>query len=128
VRERAEADEAERLRQEAQANAEKERAEAEEAERLRQEAQANADKERREADEAAVAAKKAKEVEAMAKQALGTETPHSGTNKNKKMLNDDAMAGMLLSEPATNAKNKKGGKGNASKASGQTDTCGCTIF
>jgi len=42
------------------------------------------------------------------------------------MLNDDAMAGMLLNDPAT--KNKKGGKGNASKASGQTDTCGCSIF
>ena len=49
------------------------------------------------------------------------------TNKNKKMLNDDAMANMLLSEPTTNAKNKKGGK-NASKAGGQTDTCGCVIF
>jgi len=49
------------------------------------------------------------------------------TNKNKKMLNDDAMAGMLLSQPATNTK-KKGGKGDKSKADGQTDTCGCTIF
>lgn len=48
------------------------------------------------------------------------------TNKNKKMMNDDAMAGMMLNEPATSAK-KKGGKG-ASKASGQTETCGCVIF
>jgi len=52
----------------------------------------------------------------------------NASGKNKNMLNDDAMAGMLLSEPATNAKNKKGGKGGASKASGQTDTCGCAIF
>ena len=50
------------------------------------------------------------------------------TNKNKKMMNDDAMAGMLLQEPANKAKDKKGGKGGASKASGQTDTCGCVIF
>jgi len=41
------------------------------------------------------------------------------------MLNDDAMAGMMLNEPATKKKGKNGG---ASKASGQTDTCGCVMF
>ena len=46
------------------------------------------------------------------------------TNKNKKMLNDDAMANMLLAEPTTKDKKKKG----SNKSGGATDTCGCSIF
>jgi len=48
------------------------------------------------------------------------------TNKNKKMLDGDAMANLLLTDPTKT--NLKGGKGAKDKASGQTDTCGCAIF
>ena len=43
------------------------------------------------------------------------------------MLDGDAMANLLLTDPAN--KKLKGGKGDAKdKAGGQTDTCGCAIF
>jgi len=54
------------------------------------------------------------------------ETPsNQKTDNNKKMLGDDAMAGMLL-----DADKKKGSKSASKqqKAGGQTDTCGCSIF
>ena len=48
------------------------------------------------------------------------------TNKNKRMLGDDAMAAIALEGPS--GSKKKGGKGSASRAVDKTETCGCAIF